>query len=397
MKLDGDNPVRPKNMQYLRNQNRAAILKRLAVNGPTSRQELSIGLGLTKMAISTIVGEMLEGGILQEGWLHSPEGGKVSGRKPIPLSVPSRRINALGVYIYRYQIACIAVDINGKQFAHRKCGIPPDANNTLFEQLVLQLVQRVLDETKEYTYIGIGIASIGPVDTARQWILSPPKFGSIHQVAIGDKIRERFQLPVLMDNDMNVGALAEHFYGIGKSVDNLVYIGFGSGVGAGVIIGGRMLHGKGGYAGELGHISIQSDGPICSCGRRGCLELYTNTPNLLEQAGVASVGALGKLLRSPNAPESVVGLMEQYYSAVLNALVSVANLFDPEMIVIGDQGAQLIEPELCAMEGRMNALMFQQGSGRISLRIAGFGKKSPLIGATALVFQQVFRGMLAVE
>ncbi|HEY5583664.1 MAG TPA: ROK family protein [Ruminiclostridium sp.] len=394
MKVENRGFKKPRNTQYLRDSNRAEILRYLATKGTASRIGLSNQLRLTKMAISTIVAELLEENLLEEcgpinGSLNQTASG-YSGRKAIALAIPNYRINAIGIFILRYQIKGIAIDIKGNIIYSTKIDLPIDTNNENFIELNITLIQEILNATSSTKFTGIGIASIGPLDIYKQKILNPPNFRDIHEVCIGDIIREHFGLPVFLDNDMNAGALAEHLYGIAKNMRDIVYLGLGSGVGAGIIVNGRMLHGSGGYAGEIGHMSIQSDGLKCSCGRNGCLELYTNTISLLQNAGVSTIKELLEEESREPRNERVQQCIKDYFESILNALVTIVNLFDPEIVIIGDQGAYIVPLFIEKLEGDMNKLMFQYENQKIHIAASSFGEAAPLVGAAALVFQKVF-------
>lgn len=394
MKSENRGSKKPKNTQYLRDSNRAEILRYLATKGTANRMGLSKQLRLTKMAISTIVSELLEENLLEECGLikatPNQTSSMYSGRKPTALAIPNYRINAIGIFILRYQIKGIAIDIKGNILYSTKIDLPIDTDNEKFIELNITLIEEILAANSSIKFTGIGIASIGPLDIYKQKILNPPNFRDIHQVFIGDIIREHFGLPVFLDNDMNAGALAEHLYGIAKDMRDVVYLGLGSGVGAGIIINGRMLHGSGGYAGEIGHMSIQSDGPKCSCGRNGCLELFTNTISLLQNAGVSTIKELLEEEAREPRNEIVKQCIEEYYTSILNALVTIVNIFDPEIVIIGDKGVYIVPLFIKRLEEEMNKLMFQNENQKIHISASSFGEAAPLVGAAALVFQKVF-------
>ena len=384
---------KPKNPQLLRKLNRADILKRLATRGTASRIELSKELHLTKMAISTIVSEMLNENLVEECSPMNEGNGTstaASGRKRKALEIPDYRINAIGVYILRYKIQGIAIDIKGNRLYSVSVSLPVGTGNAEFSALIIGVIERILVENAKTAFVGIGIASIGPLDIYRQRILNPPNFRDIKDFNIGEVVHERFRLPVFLDNDMNAGALAEFLYGIASENKDVVYLGIGSGVGSGIIINGQMLHGSEGYAGEFGHISVKMDGPLCSCGRRGCLELYTNTISLLEKTETGSIDELVDIISGDTVPERITRYLDEYKLAVLNAAVTASNMFDPEMVIIGDEGSKLIQPFLEQLETVMNQQIFQHGSHRIKLTTSFFGDSAPLIGAASLVFQKVF-------
>lgn len=390
----------PKNSQYLRNANRAAIIRRLATNGMATRADLADSLHLTKMAISTIVSEMLETNLLMECGIineKAPQAsGSNSGRKPTALTIPDCRLNAIGLFIMRYQVTGIAIDIKGNCFFLESVPIPENTDNDRFAEIMIDLTDKIIRENRHIEFTGIGIASIGPVDIYHQMILNPPNFRNIKDIAIGRMIRDHFKLPVFLDNDMNAGALAESLYGSAKGMTDIVYLGLGSGVGVGVITGGHMLHGNGGYAGEMGHMSIQMDGPLCSCGRRGCLELYTNTFTLLTNAGMDTLDALIEAAAQDPMPPLVQSSIDRYMSAVLSGLTTIANTFDPEIIIIGDDGARMAPFFVEKLEREMNDQMFQRETRKISLTVSSFHKNAPLVGAGALVFQRIFNGDMPV-
>lgn len=400
MKPIEKNIIKPKNPQLLRKMNRADILKRLATRGMASRIELSKELHLTKMAISTIISEMLNENLVEEcGAINEKKSASPAslGRKRTALAIPANRINAIGIYILRYQIHGVAIDIKGNRFFTTSVDLPVDTGNAEFSALIISVIEKILAANANTPFVGIGIASIGPLDIYRQCILDPPNFRKIKDFSIGEVVHERFRLPVFLDNDMNAGALAEILYGIAKENKNIVYLGLGSGVGSGIIINGQMLHGSYGYAGEFGHISIKMDGPVCSCGRRGCLELYTNTLSLLEKTETGSIDELAAILSGDTIPGKIADCLEDYRLAVLSAAVTACNLFDPEMVIIGDDGSRLIQPFLGQMEAEMNLQIFQHGFHSIRLATSYFGSSAPLIGAASLVFQKVFNAELEVE
>lgn len=394
------NTAKPKNPQLLRKMNRADILKRLATRGTASRIELSKELHLTKMAISTIISEMLNENLVEEcGVINERESASPAslGRKRTALAIPAHRLNAIGVYIFRYQIYGTAIDIKGNRFYSTSVDLPADIGNAEFSALILSVIEKIFAANADTAFAGIGIASIGPLDIYRQRILEPPNFRRIKDFNVGEVVHAHFKLPVFLDNDMNAGALAEILYGIAKENRNIVYLGLGSGVGSGIIINGQMLHGSYGHAGEFGHISVKMDGPVCSCGRRGCLELYTNTLSLLEKTEVGSIDELVAILSGDTIPERIASCLDAYRLAVLSAVVTACNLFDPEMVIIGDDGSRLIQPFLGQMETEMNLQIFQHGFHHIRLAASYFGNSAPLIGAASLVFQKVFNAELEVE
>lgn len=396
---DGTHVRSPRNVQYLRKTNRGAILRQLVGHGQRTRVELAEALGLTKMAISTIVADLLREGLVEELKPVNTEDSAAAqniGRRPTTLSIPELRVNAVGILITRHELQCLAMDITGRQIDQTSIGLPEGVTNADFERMLISEVSRMLRAHKGLKFAGIGVSSLGPLDIADQVLLYPPNFRGLGGIKIGKLLKNEFHLPVFIENDMNAAALAELYYGLGRDTRNLTYVGFTSGVGAGAIVDGTMLHGGSGFAGELGHVSTDLNGPLCSCGQRGCLEVYTSTDALLQATGAESVQQLRQMARERPMPGAVQRCMEQYMRAISSALVTVANLFDPDIIILGERHGLLGPEQLQTLSERLNTSMFQHGFRTIRIAPSSFGAGNLLIGGATLVFQEIFHGRLAV-
>lgn len=389
----------PRNVQSLRKTNRGLILRALARQGQATRVELAQALSLTKMAISTIVSDLIKEGLVRENGLRSSKtasGQTNTGRRAATLSVAPGRVCMVGLWITRYAVCSVLMDLSGTRYEQLRFPIPERADGAAFGKLLIEAVHGVLKTRNGRHVAGIGVASLGPLDLQNQVLLYPPNFRGIGDIQIGSLLQCEFHLPVYMDNDINACAIAEQYYGLGRALQNLLYVGFGSGVGAGVILGGHVLHGGSGFAGELGHITTDLDGPLCSCGQRGCLELYTSTSALIKNSGAESIEALRMALQLESASEKALDTKRQYLRAIESALITVANLFDPDIVIIGEDNGLLDEQDLKALETQLNQRMFQHGYRTIPIVRGSFGAEDPLVGGAALVAQEIFRGLLAV-
>lgn len=378
-----------KNLQYLKSSNQAAIYKHLATNGPTSRAELSREFGLSRMAITNLVSDMIQEGLLLEG--EPAALSKNSARKSIALQIPDYCITAVGVLIERYSVHCNAMDIKGNEF-YRDCApIPDDATNELLLNIILGLLNKLFEELPGYNFSGIGISSIGPVDIETCTILHPTNFYKVSNFPLGNILMSEFKLPVYILNCMSAATLAEHLFGNARGHRNMVYLGFGSGVGSGTIINNKIFTGSKGFAGELGHTSIDPiNGPVCSCGQHGCIETYTSTRVVLRELGCSSFDEVLEAYDRNEFSLQQWAFFENYYHAVLTALLTAANIYDPEIIVVGDQGSALIERFITKLTRQLNCLMIQHGTRMMDLKVSAFGDKAALIGAPCIVFDQIF-------
>lgn len=389
-----------KNMQFLKNSNRAAVIRALAFRKASNRTELASYLNLTRMAISNIVNELKNESFVSEiSYPHDPSSdtSPPNGRHPKQLFLTPWTINAICINIHRYSVSSMLMDINGNVRYHSSVYIPEDADNGLFLDILIRAVQQILDQSAGLPITSIGISSIGPLDIYKKRILNPPDFRHIRNIDIGDLLEKRFHLPVYIDNDMNCSSLAEFYFGSGISHRDLVFLGFSAGVGAGIIMNERIIHGFGGFAGEVGHISINPNGPLCSCGQRGCIELYTSGENILRNLGLKNFDELNALLDRPNPPMYISNCINEYLSYLRTLMVLVANSYDPDIVILGDIDANFIGRYIPELEEYMNTHMLNQGYKHISIVSSKLGDSAPLYGAGSIVFQRIFDGEILLN
>ncbi len=386
-----------KNMQFLKNSNRAAVIRALALKKASNRTELAVYLHLTRMAISNIVNELREEDFIRESESETPCFGQPSnGRPPKQLTLTDWSITSICVNIRRYSVSCMLMDINGNTDFHSSSQLPKEADNQILMDTLIAQIGDIITKASDIPIIGIGIASIGPLDIYKKYLLNPPDFRNIRDLNIGEILEAHFHLPVYLDNDMNCASLAELFFGNGISRRDLVFLGFSSGVGAGVIMNEKILHGFGGFAGEVGHISINPFGPLCPCGQHGCIELYTMGDNILKNVGVKTFDELNRILDAEDPPQFILNCIQEYLNAMYSLVVAVANSYDPDILIMGDIDSVFINRFIPELEEYMNSHMLNHGYKHIKILPSAIGNTAPLYGAGSIVFQRVFDGELAL-
>lgn len=159
-------------------------------------------------------------------------------------------------------------------------------------KILAETIERLTDSAKsleaEIAAVGVGCAS--PLDLERGLVMSPPNLPGWDEFPIVDILRNKFQVPVVLDNDANAAAIGEHFYGAGRGFENLVYITISTGIGGGVIVDNKLVHGVGDGAGEIGHLCVEPSGFECNCGARGCLEAICSGTAIARRARMAILG-----------------------------------------------------------------------------------------------------------
>lgn len=400
-----------KNLQYIRKSNRAEVFRCLAAGTTTTRLELAEQLGLSKMAISNIIRELMAEGFVCESDPRVNQQTASPGRRSDHLQLCPERFMALGIYLSRDFVHGILADIYGRIYDTWQKDLDlsdfhtvrkgdhddsPNISNSHKLSYVLADFSAVVktdlaEKWRGIKPLGLGICSIGPMDIQSGELLNPPNFYGIEMFSLKRHLAEYFSLPLIIDNDMNAAVWAEHMYGAARGRQHVLYLGLSNGIGAGVLAYGRIYQGSAGFGGEVGHLSINFNGPACSCGQNGCLETYLSLPVILNKTNCTSLNEL--LAKSED--ETFRQLWQpEYLSELATGLVSLANVFDPETILIGHEGAALIINSIAALEDKVNQQVFQKRAKKVRIRAAGLGEKSPLQGSASLVFQALFRGDL---
>lgn len=392
----------------IRSSNRAGVLEVIRRNPGISRAELSQHTGLTHAAISNIVGELLEQGLVFEDGQSSTE----LGRPRIRLTINSSRYYVIGVDLARSQIRAIISDLQGNILHSVSAASTYEHPVEITLNTLIELIDQLLNESDSFTshIVGIGVGAPGPLNNAEGIIISPPNFRGWINVPLKRILEEQFHLPVFIDNDANCCALAEGWFGAGQKFESFVYFAIGTGVGAGIVINGAVYRGAHGIAGEVGHTTVEATGPRCTCGNYGCLELYTSATALVQAAQQALADGESSLLteicQSQLETISIENiavaarrgdvlsrrLIEQEIQYLSAAIINLINLFDPQAVFLGREVAQvagdlLLKPLVDLVAQRA----FSVAAERVQIRLAALGNDTPVIGAACLVIQELFR------
>ncbi len=373
-------------MTYLRAANQGAILKTILLSGPSTRLELASALNLTAMSISYITSDLLEKGILCE--ISADTRSNVPGRHSSQLALVPEKITAIGISISRGTVRFTLVDLLGKIMYSRESLLDETTNCAFLTQLLIENVQKILDEFPQNHMLGIGISAIGIVDTRRGTLSETTDFFGICDWPIGNLLQEHFQMPTYIVEDMKSSALAESYYGSAKNYTDFVYLGITRGIGVGVIYNGKLFEGHNGFSGEIGHITLYNHGLKCPCGNMGCMEMYLSVPVILKKAGLLRwEDFLTFCEREPENP-----ILEQFLEDIGVALVTLANLFDPQAIIVGHEGAMLNTHCFQRMQEILNERAITRRLRRITVHPSSLSERISYLNAPAVVFSRLFLG-----
>ncbi|MBX5436558.1 MAG: ROK family protein [Alicyclobacillaceae bacterium] len=252
---------------------------------------------------------------------------------------------------------------------------------------IVACVKRVLQGVNPSQVVGIGIGAPGPLDPQAGVVIAPPNLPGWRHVPLRDRIQEVLGISAWLDNDANVAALAEHRFGAARGASHVIYITVSTGIGAGIIIGGELYRGQSGVAGEIGHVVVNPAGPPCQCGRRGCLEALASGTAIARTATqrYGRPVTAAEVARLASAGDAVArAVLDEAIENLGWGLVSVVNLLNPAVVVIGGGVAQVG----AAMFDKLNAIVRRQalaGAGdAVRIVPASLGRQSGVIGAGCL-------------
>lgn len=260
------------------------------------------------------------------------------------------------------------------------------------------VIKRIADEleslAQEYqvTLQGIGASVPGPLDAARGVILFSPNL-EWHEVAFTEALAARMQVPIALDDDANCAALGEQWRGAASAARDAVYVIVGTGIGSGLILNGNLYRGATGGAGEIGHTTIEPNGPLCSCGNCGCLEVLAAGPALLRRAREMGLScqSTSEVIKEARSGDSTAIQILQVAGRYLGiGLANVVNMLNPEMIVLGG-GVALDARELFLVPAReeMRRRALAASAEHVRIELARLGDDAGLVGAARLVWEKL--------
>ncbi len=372
----------------LRNRNRGLVLSLIATSGELSRPDLVRLTGLTKMTITNIVSELMEQNLVEERRSETA----TIGRSAAILDIAAGAPKAVGLYLSRESLSVILTDLRLRVLFYRSVPLSEETPESLGDKLCT-LAGEAVGQTGS-PLLGIGISSIGPLDRDGRRLLSPPNFFDIGDFSLAERLEEQYALPVLVQNDMDAAALAEKLYGRGRWLDNFLYLGLANGIGAGIVIDGRLYTGSRGFSGEIGHLSIDLNGPLCSCGNRGCLETYVNMPVIRQRlAATAKQGSVEPAdFETLYADPACAAVFDDVADKLAVALTGAVNLLDPRCILIGHDGTWLPDECLTRLETAVNRHILAGATRAVTVRRSAFGSRAPLLGSVCPLCRELFSG-----
>jgi len=386
------------NTSDLSEMNRSAIVRILQQNEICSRAEVAKMMGLTQASITKLVGSLIDMGIVSEVGIVKGNG----NRRSIGLRLNAEKNLVIGVKFSRHVFAIGVFDISGKLYTQQET----EYSLTDFaEDVIASMKSQIHELLKKYeNVVAIGLAVPGPYLRKEGTIAMVTRMPNWSTVNFIDEFKHEFDKPVFIEQDANAGALAEWWFGNhGRPLNSLAYFLAGEGVGSGIVDHDRLLLGNLGIASEVGHISIDYKGPVCECGNRGCLELYSSTmallkkaekelPQLFEKPYENRTEACHRIFDAARAGDKkALKLVEEIAEYLGYGCVTLINAYDPEIIVIGDSIAAADELLLPTINKIVKERTLEAISSHVKIEISKLSIDPTLYGAAAIATDRVLR------
>lgn len=383
------------------------VMQALRKQGRVSRTEISNITGWSKAKASQEIRGLVDKGYLVE----VGEGASQGGRRPRLLRINNQLGYIAGIDIGATSLDIALADVTGailqRQSEPTDVHLSPETVLGRCSEMLLNLIQTQGAASDQILGIGVGVP--GPVDFARGVLVAPPLMPEWENFLIRDFFKKTFiSAFVVIDNDVNIMALGEQRAGEGTGVDHFIFIKIGTGIGAGIISNGKLHRGSDGSAGDIGHICVDKEGPLCACGNKGCLEAMAAGPAImskaLEAARNGSSAVLSQIRESKGGvirPEDVNAACREGDQAALDiirdsgqmigdVLASLVNFFNPSHIFIGGGIANFGNHLLVAIRRAVLHRSLPLATTHLSIKFSKMGSNAGVVGAISLALDYLF-------
>ncbi|MFD4655002.1 ROK family protein [Kitasatospora sp. NPDC058444] len=389
-------PVRtgPASQQGMRRANLALVLGTIA-SGPRSRAEVAAGTGLTRAAVSSLAEQLIAVGLVVEEGPAAPSG-KV-GRPGTALGLNPDGPGGLGAEIGVRHLGACVVDLRGEVRAWRRREVSNHGRRpaAVMADLADLLREAVTESGLRPAGLTLAVPGLvggsgGVLQRAANLDWEDVPLAAVLRPALRAAGGGLAELPIEADNEANLGGLAERW--LGEGPEDFLYVSAEAGVGAAIVVGGRLLRGAGGFAGEFGHVPVHPEGPRCACGAHGCLEQYAGEAAVLRAAGLT--GARGDWVtlladRAGAREEAALAALAGAGAALGTAAAGAVNLLDPAEVLLGGGYARLAPWLLPAMRAELAARVTVRPWSEDRLTVSRLGRRGPLLGAAVRVVRAI--------
>jgi glucokinase-like ROK family protein len=394
--------------EKVRKINKSIVMNTLRLHSPISRARVANLTGLNRGTVSNIVNVLIEEGLVSE---NEPEESKV-GRPGISLGLRPDGGSVIGLEIGVDFITIVLTNFVAETLWKKRIDLSPSESQTGIISQAEQLVEHALSIAHEQRIrpLGVGVGLPGLINLRRGELIIAPNL-NWRNVPLRLMWNQRFRLPIFIENEANLAALGEYYFGVARGVDNFVYLSSGIGLGGGIMIDGNLFRGGHGYAGEIGHIQRDPQGERCGCGRIGCWETQVGPRAVLRRVKKelqihsdpfllnACKGDFNNLtfdmvvkfaLEGNNTCDLAIKEVATYLGEGIADLI---NVFNPELVVIGGAfilGKEILQP---IIEKTIFSSALQPSADNLHIAFSERGANACALGAVAIVLDDILREM----
>jgi len=390
----------------VRQLNTAIILDCLRLNAPLSRAETSSKTGLNRSTVSSIVNQLVQEGLVREIEFQKDK----LGRPGMLLELSPDGACAIGAEIGVGFVSIMLADFGAKPIWCKRVAVDPEIEQSAFIKRAGDLIQEALARAKRQGSrpLGIGVGVSGLVDVRQGELVFAPNLKWSH-VPIRQMLMERFDVPVFVENDANAAALGEYYFGVARGVENFIYLSADVGLGGGIVLGGKLFRGNGGYAGEVGHMAFDPNGDLCGCGRRGFWEslvspravvrniqatLQNGTDSLIRQLADGNLNNItfDQVIEAAQANDQVALCALQDVARWLGiGIANLVNTLNPELVVLGGGLARASMALTPVIETTVRENALEQPRKALKIAVSAYGSEACVVGAAAIVLDEILR------
>ncbi|SRR5213593_4413304 len=378
------------NRDLMRDLNTNLVVNLVKTEGPISRAEVARLSKLSPATVSGIVGRLVQTGILSE----TAGGAQRLGRPPVLLRLNERAGYVIGIKLTEFGLTTVVTNLAAEVIHSKQSASPLVGNPKAAIAAIEAAVREALTKSrvKRKMVLGVGIGLAGIIDAAA----GVCRYSDIlhwEDVALSEPLRRSLKIPVWVDNDVNTLAVAEKWFGAGVGLRHFLTVTVGRGVGLGIVLNGEIYRGAFGAAGEFGHTIVAPGGPLCQCGRSGCLETFASEPALRARAS----SLLGRSITSQElvtlagaGEPSVVRVLQEGGRHFGLALANLVTLLNPERLIVSGEGTRLGPAFFGAMETAIRETAFANVGADLDIVVQPWGDDAWAVGAATLVLRELF-------
>lgn len=394
-------------------QRELAILQLIHSGMNNFRLELARQAGLSPASITAIVQRLMQKGLVVE----SEPARSHLGRRPVPLEIRKDAAYLVGVDLGSFYLRIVITDINGNIIYKFQTRTEMHlGRKRVLEKAFLSVHQAIRESMVPPTLIkGIGVAHSGVIDSNAGVVLSYPRPGQMTEwknVPLREIFQNEFNVPCLLEDSVRASTTAEKCFGLAKDLNDFLYIDVGMGIGAGIFLDGKLYRGANGRAGEFGHITVDENGPLCSCGSNGCLETVASCAAIIQAVQSAIEQGIDSKIReltgddlnqvsieliaqaSSDNDSLAFRVLQKASSYIAIGLADLVNLLNPKVMIFGGALFRAV-PELLndPLRRIIKQRSIEKSANEVQLQVSILGSEAAALGASRLIAERILNDL----